>query len=91
MPEMVRAAAVMFARLPTTPVYPTSYAVSVSCFRFGLPNALIGKMNGDSCGSGATALRLTLLRIAVRMLLLMNDGARNARLNDRRNVFAAFG
>src|SRR5205823_742851 len=73
------------------PVYPSSYAVSVSCFKLVFPNARIGKTNGESCGIGASALRFTLLRMLVLMLLLMNDGARNARLNDTRNVFAASG
>src|SRR6266550_7986327 len=48
-------------------------------------------MNGESDGSGASARKSTWLRIVVWMLLLMNDGARNARLNDTRNVLAAFG
>src|SRR5258706_4150276 len=72
-----------------TPAYPISYAVSVSCFRFVLATAAIGKMKRASAGE--RALRFTSLRIVVWMLLLMNDGARNARLNETRKVFAAFG
>src|SRR5262245_26723441 len=61
----------------------------VSGSRLVFPTAVIGKMNRAS--AGLNALRLTSLRIAVLMLLFMKDGARKARLNDTRNVLAAFG
>jgi len=48
-------------------------------------------MKGESDGSGASARKSTWLRIAVWILLLTKDGARNARLTDTRNVLAAFG
>src|SRR5919201_1086614 len=63
----------------------------ISGFRSGLPTAVIGKINGDNDGSGASCRKSTWFRIAVWMLLLINEGARNARLNETRKVLAAFG
>jgi NAD(P)-dependent dehydrogenase (short-subunit alcohol dehydrogenase family) len=64
-------------------------AVIDSCTRPGFPIARTGRMNRDSAGE--IALRFTSFSTTVSRLLLMYDGARNARLNDRRIVCALAG
>src|SRR4030095_15248195 len=69
----------------STPVYPSSYAVIDPCSSSGLPTARKGKTKAESAGE--IALKFAWFSNTTSRLLLMNEGARNARLNDTRTVW----